>query len=189
LNYIIRFYKQCVIKSNFNSECSAKTISENDEIPLDNINKCYFDSFEVTENVKSKTANPNNFKFYSKNTLLEKDNRKKEENMVSYLPSINVNNRNLWGSWTRDNIIEDICAAFLKKPEICYDEGFFKKPSEVSFMSMFVLYLVIIIVNLLIFLFCRYLIRRRIVERIESTDINHKINTVVTSYLALRDNK
>ena len=81
-------------------------------------------------------------------------------------------------------------ASFLKKPQICYDEGYFKNDDTgYSFKSMFILYLVIIITNLIIFLICKKMIRRNIVERIESTDINHKINTVVTSYLALRDNK
>jgi len=106
------------------------------------------------------------------------------------LPAINLNNRIFLLSWTKYNIIEDIFAAFLKKPEICYDEGYFKKnETGYSFKSIFLLYFVIMITNLIIFLVCRKLIRRRIVERIESTDINHKINTVVTSYLALRDNK
>lgn len=188
LSYIDEFYKHCVLTEKFSAECSEKVISEND-LPSDKINKCIRDSFEVTNEVKLKTSNSEEYKIYAKNNLLEQDIKKKDENMVSYLPAINVNNRNFWGSWTMDNIVEDICSAFLKKPEICYDEGYFNKPTTLSFKSYLMLYFVLAIVNLLLFLICRYFIRRRIVERIESTDINHKINTVVTSYLALRDNK
>jgi len=43
--------------------------------------------------------------------------------------------------------------------------------------------------NLLIYLLCRRYISKKIMERLETTDINHRINTVVTSYLALKENK
>jgi hypothetical protein len=210
LNYMNNFYKNCVnatnfftnnVKSsNFNADCSSKVMLEN-KLPVDMISQCYFNSFNITEQIKekvNKNKNLNNFdnkeieeiKIYAENILLENDKKKKMDNLISFLPAINVNNRNFWGSWTKDNIIEDICASFLKKPQICYDEGYFKNDdSGYSFKSMFMLYLVLMITNLIIFLICRKMIRRNIVERIESTDINHKINTVVTSYLALRDNK
>lgn len=190
LNYITNFYSKCVNMTNFNLECGATIMFENN-IDSQEINKCYHDSFLVTDAVraKQKEFSGSDFKVFSVNKILSDDTNKKSENLISLLPAINVNNRNFWGSWTKDNIIEDICAAFLKKPEICYNEGYFKKSSGITFMDMFMLYVVIVCVNLALFFICRSFIKKRIVERIESTDINHKINTVVTSYLALRDNK
>ena len=93
------------------------------------------------------------------------------------------------GSWRADNVFEAICAGFKKKPEVCYIEGAFKRESGLGAFSIFLIVLLIIAINATIFYFCRNYIKRKIIERIESTDINHKINTVVTSYLALRDNK
>lgn len=189
LTYVNEFYEKCVNNTNFSEQCGSNIIQEHD-LSSSEINKCIENSFDITEAIKAKEKSDNlSYKILAINTLLENDNNKKAENMISFLPAINVNNRNFWGSWTRDNIIEDICAAFVKKPTICYEEGYFEESSGYSFGSMFFLYIVIVLVNVLIFLICRKLIKNRIVERIESTDINHKINTVVTSYLALRDTK
>jgi hypothetical protein len=85
-----------------------------------------------------------------------------------------------------------VCAGFLKKPDICFDESDFRRPPESSSLSwgmVFFIILIVLIVNLLIYLLCRRYISKKIMERLETTDINHRINTVVTSYLALKENK
>lgn len=189
LDYVNNFYRECVnVTNNFNAECSA-IVCEKNNIPLSTINKCVHDSFDIDKLKNSDENIKQNYKLYAPNKLLKEDLQKKEDNLISFLPAILINNRNFWGSWTLENLFEGICSAYKKKPQICYDEGYFNKPSTISNLSLFLLILLVIAVNIGIFLICRNLIRKRIVERIESTDINHKINTIVTSYLALREAK
>jgi hypothetical protein len=184
--YINEFYKECLNQTTprFNRECSAISIAR---IGLDSsiINKCVHDSFTASEDQK-KIAN---FEWYSENELLNRDSQDRVKYLLSFIPSITVNGRIFSGSWRAGNLFEAICAGFNKKPKVCYDEGAFKRPSKLSWFSIFMIISIIIIVNAVLFYFCKNYIRRKITERIESTDINHKINTVVTSYIALRENK
>jgi hypothetical protein len=183
-DYIINFYLLCLDKANpeFTRECSS-IASLDSKLPNDIINKCIYDSWNASEEKKKQA----DFELYSGNTLLDQDNEDRKTYALSFIPSLVINNRTFWGSWTADNVFEAICAGFKKKPEICYSQGAFKK-AKMSTFSIVMIVLVIVVVNAIIFYFCRNYIRKKIVERIESTDINHKINTVVTSYLALRDN-
>lgn len=187
-DYVNNFFKDCANKTAFNAECSA-IVSERLGFPLAKINQCFHDSFNIAE---VNNYDPNLvkfFKIYAKNEILAADESKKNQNFISFLPSLMINNRNFWGSWTLENVFEAVCSAYQKKPQICYDEGYFKANNSISNLSVFLLILFVIGVNAVIFVLCRNFIKRRIVERIESTDINHKINTVVTSYLALRESK
>jgi hypothetical protein len=188
LDYVNNFYKECANKTAFNAECSAIVV-EKLGLPQARVNQCFHDSFNITEIEKYDANLKKFFKIYAKNEILAADAAKKTENFISFLPSLMVNNRNFWGSWTLENVFEAVCSAYQKKPQICYDEGYFRKSSSISNFSLFLLIVFVIAVNAVIFVLCRNFIKRRIVERIESTDINHKINTVVTSYLALRESK
>jgi hypothetical protein len=188
LDYLNNFYIDCANKTNFNPECSA-IVAEKIGLPLDKINKCFHDSFDINSLEKYDKNLMKFFNIYSKNLLLTNDDRKKSQNFISFIPSLMINNRNFWGSWTLENIFEAICSVFQKKPQICYDEGYFKSKFSISKFSIFLLIILVIAINIFIFILCKNFIKKRIVERIESTDINHKINTVVTSYLALRESK
>jgi len=182
--YMLNFYQNClnVTEPTFTEECSSVTIKKVDGLPLDAINKCIGDSYI------NKNAGLSDYELYSLNKLFEDDIKDRRTYLVSFVPAILINGRNFWGNWRADNVFEALCAGFKKKPEACYLEGAFTRPAKMSTFTVTLIVLLIIGVNVLIFCLCKNYIRRKIVERIESTDINHKINTVVTSYLALRDN-
>ncbi len=186
-NYVYSFYTNCLntTKPEFTRECSATTMKSTG-LPEDVINKCVHDSFIAKDDNERKREN---FDLSAENKLLNADNEDRITYLLSYIPSITINGRTFWGSWRADNLFEALCAGFKKKPEVCYAEGAFKKPKRLGWFGLIVILLLIIAVNVVIFYFCKNYIRRKITERIESTDINHKINTVVTSYLALRENK
>jgi hypothetical protein len=181
--YLNEFYSSCCVTNKFNKECSM-TASKTVGLPTDEINKCIHDSYNVTDDQRKRE----DFELYAENTLLNESNEERRIYLLSYIPSITINGRTFMGNWIASNLFEAICAGFNKKPEVCYDEGAFQKKS-VSVFALIMIVLLVLIVNVAIFLACKKYIRKRIVEKIESTDINHKINTVVTSYLALRDNK
>jgi hypothetical protein len=185
--YMRKFYQIClnIETPKLNRECSAVAV-QTLGLPSDIINKCVHDSFIADSN--SDRLSPN-FELYAENSILNSGNENRELYFMNYIPSITINGRSFWGSWRADTLFEAICAGFNKKPDVCYDEGAFKRTSSVGAGSIILIILIIILINATIFYFCRNYIRSKIVERIESTDINHKINTVVTSYLALRENK
>jgi hypothetical protein len=186
-NYIYNFYTNCLntTQPEFTRECSATTIKLM-RLPEDVINKCVHDSFIAKDDYERKAED---FELRAENTLLNADNQSRITYLLSYIPSITINGRTFWGSWRAENLFEALCAGFKKKPEVCFSEGAFTRHKRLGWFGLIIIILLIIAVNLVIFYFCKNYIRRKIVERIESTDINHKINTVVTSYLALRDNK
>lgn len=76
----------------------------------------------------------------------------------------------------------------VDRPNYCILYGF--KPDGSSNLSWGWVVLIIlsaIIVNILIYITCKRYMRRRMQKRLEANDINHQINSVVSSYLALRD--
>jgi hypothetical protein len=184
-NYMDEFYQQClnITEPKLDAECSA-IVQKKVGLPNADINKCVGDSWISDPNIIDLENKPN----YALNFLLEEDNQSRRVYSISFLPAITINGRNFFGTWSGENVFEAICAGFKKKPEVCYTEGAFRKDG-LGFFSIFFIVILIIAVNVIIFYFCKNYIKSKIIERIESTDINHKINTVVTSYLALRDNK
>lgn len=179
-NYMDNFRILCLNnKTGFTEDCS-KQASSVSEIPELEIHNCMKQSF--VEDAKTGQE----FPLLGKNTILEEENKARKTFKVSFIPAMIINGRNYYGSWTAENVFEAVCAGFLVKPDICHDK---EVKSTLGWGSVFLIVFVVILINGVIFYFCRNLIKRKIVERIEGTDINHKINTVVTSYLALRDNK
>jgi len=118
IDYVNNFYKNCANKTSFNAECSAIE-AEKIGLPLDKINKCFFESFNTTTVEKYDNNLLKYFKTYSKNEILISDVNQKLAHMISFSPSLLINNRNFWGSWNLENVFEAVCSAYQKKPQIC----------------------------------------------------------------------
>ena len=123
------------------------------------------------------------------NTLLDKEYEARKKNMIYRAPSLYINNRLFLGSWRADYVFEGICAAFSKKPEICYTDGGFEKERQTSVITVVLIVLGILILNVVIFVMCMKVIKKKIQERLDGSDINRKIDTIVNSYLQMRDTK
>ncbi len=101
-----------------------------------------------------------------------------------------INNRTFYGSWKGENIFEALCAAYKHKPKVCYDEGAFEPDEEgISLITVIIIIVSVLVFDLLLFLICRRFIKRRITNKVDETDINLKINEVVSNYLALKEEK
>ncbi len=189
--YMKNFYDNCLKPPKgeifFSDNCALTQIVKT-QIDPDQITKCIYNSFGLEPRQDGKE---DEFLTTKANTLLYNDNDEKEKHNLWLTPSLLINKRTFWGSWTGEYIFEAICASFKNKPEVCYDEGaFFKaKQTGLSFGIVIFLIILIIVFNLIIFLICRKFIKRKITDKIEQTDIDLKINTVVTSYLALKEIK
>ena len=57
----------------------------------------------------------------------------------------------------------------------------------VTFSVFLLIVLIVLIINITLFLLCKRLIKKGIEERVDSADIDNKVDKAVGSYLALRD--
>ena len=57
----------------------------------------------------------------------------------------------------------------------------------VTLTNFVLIILGVVIINIIVFLICKKIIKKGIEERVDSTDIDNKIDKAVGSYLALRD--
>ena len=177
--YINKFYDNCYYLNKFNEECTKKVLDDLDI--YSNIIQCYKNSFENKEKKK-------NYELIYNNKLLDDDFIERKKLMIQRNPSMTINGRLYLGEWDSQLIFEYLCASLITKPKECYNEMeeiIIKKKSNM--FKFFIIIIVVICVNVLIFLFCKNIIKKKIQDRINSTDINSRIDSVVSSYLAMRD--
>lgn len=183
-SYMENFFEGCLNRTVkiFHYYCAMSAL-EKTGLNKDLVNECSYRSY-VPENDKI-AIDLNN------NTILEDESRVKKLWKIKVLPTLMVNNKTIQGSWNVDNLFEAICAGYLTKPQVCYDKGYFVRSeynsTGISFSAIFWIILIVIILNVLIYIVCKRYILKKINDRIENADINGRINTVVTSYLALKD--
>ena len=178
--YIERYYDYCVHERKIDDECSEKSLKKVG-IPTKDIQKCFEESFYEYKDEKD-------FMYYSKNLFLDKDYELRTKNFISKSTSITINDRVYLGSWGAEYVFESLCASLIKKPESCYMEVTFDRSLKWVSLPVFIIIIVsVLIINIIIFLICKRIIKKGIQAKVDSTDIDNKIDTVVGSYLALRD--
>ena len=179
--YMINFYDKCINSTtpSFEYKCSTE-VAESIGIPYENIEKCMVQSFKLDK--YSDLVYTNN------NTLLEDDYEVRKKYEIRVFPTIMVNNKTIHSAWTADDLFEAICSGFKNKPEICLAN---EKVQNKDLSFGFVLFIIVIVIalNVGIIYICKNYIAQRIHDRVDNVDINGRINNVVTSYLALRDQK
>ena len=179
-DYIHNFYQNCVMVGKIDITCSENVL-KNLKIPSTDIQKCYEDSFIGDKNEK-------NYELYSQNSIFDSEYELRKKNFISKSPSITINERVYLGSWKADYVFESLCSSLIKKPETCYIEQTFNKNIKgVSLGSFLSIILVILFTNIILFLICKSIIKKGIEFRVDSSNINNKIDQVVGSYLNLRD--
>ena len=179
-SYIKKFYLNCVIFDKIDTACSEE-VQKILKIPSKDIQKCYEDSFIGHKNEK-------NYEIYSQNSIFDSDYELRKKNFISKSPSITINERVYLGGWKADYVFESLCSSLIQKPEACYLEQTFNKHIKgVSLGSFLSIILVILFTDCILFLICRSIIKKGIEYRVDSSNINSKIDNVVGSYLNLRD--
>ena len=183
--YMSVFYQNCISKENFNEDCSNSVITDIG-LDLNEVKECFTQSFIGTTYDKQQSQ----YQKILKNTILDREYQLRKEYLISRVPSITINGRSYIGSWKPEFVFEALCAALIKKPRACYIEGsFLMEGKGFSFASTCVIIILVLFINIILFLICKKYIRDAINERISSTDINTRIDTVVNSYVALREAK
>ena len=65
-----------------------------------------------------------------------------------------------------------ICANFNKPPEICFKKGFFNREEKFDFTFLIIFLSVLFVVaNVIVFILCRKYMKRRLNERLDSSDL------------------
>jgi len=190
--YMTSFYENCIKKDNFTKECGKTNLLTSRELKTEihKMNECVYGSFKFTN--PSDTVESDKERRQVKNTILENDNDIRNTYYVKYIPSILINGKVFWGNWTPENLLEVICSSLIKKPKICFSYGGLsgEKASSSSLTTYAILIIAFcFVITLGIFMYCRYKIQQNIHNNLDSSNFGHKINTVVTSYLSLKDTK
>lgn len=184
-NYMESFKNQCLniiskdINSKFLNECSHQILFDLNIIS--EISKCVKSSFLSTDPKQINIVD---------NKILSQDNVKKVKYGIQQFPSVTINKRlidsnNLQGY----AVIQAICTTIVPMPKFCDDDAtllFQSNSTDLSALTITSIIFLVIILNVVIVYFCKRYIVRKMHEKIESTEMNGKINNVVSSYLALR---
>ena len=182
-NYIQMFHKNCVSFGKMDLSCS-ENVQKFLSIPINDIQKCYNDSFIGEE----KEKNNNDYEIVLKNSIFDSEYELRKKNFITKSPSITINDRLYLGRFKADSIFDSLCSSLIQKPIICYmEKNFNKKIEGVSLGSFLSIILVILFINIILFLICRTVIKKGVELEVDSSNINTKIDNMVGSYLNLRD--
>ena len=184
--FMAKFHDNCIsTPNNFNQVCSNEAISSSG-INMNEINDCLYESFGGTSYEKQQTEYQKIFK----NQILDQEYELRKQYLISRVPSIIINGRLYIGSWKPEFVFDALCAALTKKPRACYTEGKFNNPEQAfTLFGTCLIILVVLFINIFLFVTCKRYIEIKVGDRIKSSDINSRIETVVNSYVALKESK
>jgi hypothetical protein len=177
--YMETFYEKCVKARKIDKSCSDEVIKKVGLSEKD-IQNCYKKSF--VDNSED------NYEIYSKNIILDRDYELRKKYFITKSPSITINDRVYLGSWKAENVFESLCASLIDKPESCYMEVTFDRDiNGITLTGFLIIIFFVIVINIVLFLVCKRMIKNGIQEKVDSSGIEHKIDNMVDSYLALKD--
>ena len=180
-NYMTKFYDNCLSgKNNYEKICSNNIISTIG-LQEQEIEQCIYDSFIGSSNEKNK---PNFYKIL-KNKILDEEYETRKRNYITRVPTLTINGKLYDGSWRAEYIFDALCASLNKKPKVCFTEGTLTEVQGFSGPAIFIIILIVVSLNITLFIVCKNFIKNKIMDKINSTDINSRIDTVVNSYIAL----
>ena len=180
-NYMKNLYTKCISTKNYNQQCSDNIVTSVG-LQLEQINQCIKDSFIGSEQEKQNQ----NYNKILKNKILDDEYTIRKQNYITRVPSLTINGRLYDGSWRAEYVFDALCASLIKKPDACFKIGM-QRGEGLSGPVVFVIIIIVLAINIILFILCKNLIRKKIMDRIESIDINSRIDDAVNTYFALKD--
>ena len=180
-NYMKKLYSKCISTKAYNEICSDNTVSSSG-IQMELIEQCIKNSFVGSDYEKQNK----NYKKILKNKILDEEYSTRKRNYITRVPTLTINGRLYDGSWRADYIFDALCASLINKPDACFKEGI-QKQEGFSGPAVFIIIMVVLAINIILFILCKNLIKNKIMDRIESIDINSRIDDAVNTYFALKD--
>ena len=180
-----KFHEKCILEEKFDQICSKEVIYDVG-INVDEINDCLYESFSASSEEKQQTQYQKIFK----NQILDKEYELRKQYLISRVPSITINGRLYIGSWKPEFVFEALCSVLTKKPSACYTEGGFQREGYgFTFVGTCLIIFVVLFINIVLFVACKRYIEVKVGDKIKSSDIDSKIDTVVNSYIRLRETR
>lgn len=188
--FATNYYSECMYKTKYEQFCGSEFL------PLYGIQKseimdCIYESFG-TNRVEVEKVSMNDDYIDNENSVLYTNYQKFIGNEVKTIPSVYVNIDKMSGRLDAKALFENVCDGFNNKPSFCDESEYYKEAkSGLTWYQITLIVLSVIVVNIIIFIICRKYIIKRIRDKveIEDFDLDGKINTVVSSYLTLKDIK
>ena len=180
-NYMNKFYTKCISQNNFNQMCSDSAAALVG-LQVNQIEQCISESFIGSLSEKQNQ----NYKKVLKNKILDEEFILRKKNFIARVPSLTINGRLYDGSWRAEYVFDALCASLIKKPDVCFKEEI-QREGGFSGPAVFVIIMIVLTINIILFILCKNLIKKKIMDRIDSIDINSRIDDEVNKYFALKD--
>lgn len=166
------FCLQDTSKNSTNLECMKSIISTTE------IESCFNSNYNSTSTIQ-----------VTDSTVLSNGSKFKNSHGIKIVPTILINNRIIRGDLSAKEVIEALCAGIIKKPEVCFTNGgFSKKAAGKKTLSIVILICGLVLgISVIIFFLCRKYIAEKVKNDLNSSEIDTKVNSVVTHYLALKE--
>ena len=179
--YMKKLYTKCISTKNYNQMCSDNTVNLSG-IQTEQLEQCIKDSF-IGSDFDKQTSN---YKKILKNKILDEEYITRKNNYITRVPSLTINGRLYEGSWRAEYVFDALCASLIKKPEACFKEGI-QRDVGFSGPTVFIIIMIVLAINVILFILCKNLIKKKIMDRIDNIDINSRIDDAVGTYFALKD--
>ena len=179
--YMVTFYEKCIFNTNYFDKMCSDTILNSIGINNREIEECISDSF-IGSSYEKQKQNSNKI---LKNKILDEEYEIRKKNYITRVPSLTINGKLYDGSWKPEYVFDALCASLNKKPYVCFTEGTQTEVKGFSGPAVFIIVLLVLAINITLFILCKNYIKQKITDRINSTDIDARIDSVVNSYIAL----
>ena len=187
-----QYYEHCLYSKNYTRYCASEYLPLYG-IAKDEIMDCVYESFG-TDRKEVEVISKDEQYLDNENTVLYSNYQKFISSESKTIPSVYVNIDRMNGQLNAKVLFQNICDGFSKRPSYCDDYDFIqveKVNKGLTGVQIFLIVIGVIFINLIIFLCCRRYMQKKIRDKVETDDfdLDGKINTVVNSYLTLKDIK
>lgn len=162
----------------------GKSVLEKLDIPEKDVDDCIYQSFG---NEKSGMRAED---YANENSILHENYKMATEEKIKIFPTFMVNGKKLKGRLSAEDLFLSICSSFNQMPTYC--QNYFLdtiKSKRLRWYHILFIILIVLVLNLGVIYLCRKYIKKRINERVVGgeLDIDGRINSVVSSYFALKE--
>ena len=191
--FIKEYYNNCFTKSEYKVFCAADQFSKDlKDLIFENVFSSFGGKYDEEWATISEIRNNLDSYLSNTNSILVNNRIKEYSYKVKFVPQVIINEKQINGRLSSENIFQNICGAFNEKPDYCGGSSNEKnKTTSSGFSVLQIIFVVIaiIIVNIFLFFCIKKYILDKLMDRINSDKINltSEINSVCNSYFSLRD--
>lgn len=180
---LTNYYESHCLYIRYKKFC-GKSVLENLGISEKEVDDCIYQSFGKEDTVMKPED------YANENSILHENYKKATDERIKIFPTFMVNGKKLKGRLSAENLFLSICTSFNQMPTCC-QSYFFNNVTNKGLKWYHILFIImiVVVVNVAVIYLCRKYIIKRINERVVGgeLDIDGRINSVVSSYFALKE--